>query len=49
MREIRFDNLVLGVGHQSPDYQWWLGHPAMDGDLVKIKHALDAAQRETSN
>lgn len=27
----------LGIGHQSPDYQWWHGQPALDGDLLRIK------------
>ena len=30
-------NVRLGVGHQSPDYQWWHGQPALDGDLLRIK------------
>lgn len=30
-------NVYLGVAHQSPDYQWWHGHPALDGDLLRIK------------
>ncbi len=30
-------NVWLGVHHQSPDYQWWHGHPALDGDLLRIK------------
>ncbi len=30
-------NIHLGVGHQSPDHQWWHGHPALDGDLLRIK------------
>ncbi len=30
-------NVKLGVGHQSPDYQWWHGQPALDGDLLRIK------------
>jgi len=30
-------NVYLGIGHQSPDYQWWHGHPALDGDLLRIK------------
>ncbi len=34
-------NLRLGVAHQSPDYQWWHGHPALDGDLLRIKGAYD--------
>lgn len=35
-------NLRLGVAHQSPDYQWWHGHPALDGDLLHLKGAYDA-------
>ena len=34
-------NLRLGVAHQSPDYQWWHGHPALDGDLLRLKGAYD--------
>ncbi|MDH3342660.1 MAG: hypothetical protein OEM07_02955 [Gammaproteobacteria bacterium] len=30
-------NVGLGAGHQSPDYQWWHGQPALDGDLLRIK------------
>ncbi len=30
-------NVYLGAGHQSPDYQWWHGQPALDGDLLRIK------------
>ena len=35
-------NVRLGVGHQSPDDQWWHGHPALDGDLLRIKSILSA-------
>jgi hypothetical protein len=38
-------NVRLGVGHQSPDYQWWHGHPALDGDLLRIKGVLGDARR----
>ncbi|MFZ3174628.1 MAG: hypothetical protein WA146_07005, partial [Thiobacillus sp.] len=34
-------NLRLGVAHQSPDYQWWHGHPALDGDLLRLKGTYD--------
>lgn len=37
-------NVRLGVGHQSPDYQWWHGQPALDGDLLRIKGMM--AERE---
>jgi len=33
----------LGVGHQSPDDQWWHGQPALDGDLLRIKSILHDA------
>jgi len=33
-------NVLLGVGHQSPDYQWWHGQPALDGDLIRIRDVL---------
>lgn len=38
-------NLRLGVAHQSPDYQWWHGHPALDGDLLRLKGAYDELLR----
>lgn len=41
-----FRNLRLGVAHQSPDYQWWHGHPALDGDLLRIKGAYDRLARQ---
>jgi hypothetical protein len=40
-------NVRLGVGHQSPDEQWWHGHPALDGDLLRIKSILNDPQRRT--
>ena len=39
-------DLRLGLGHQSPDYQWWLGQAALDGSLLRIKGALGEARRE---
>ena len=30
-------HIRLGSGHQSPDYQWWLGQPALDGLLIRMK------------
>ncbi len=45
MRARSMRNLRLGVGHQSPDYQWWHGHAALDGDLVAIKAALSRKAR----
>ena len=38
-------NVYLGVGHQSPDYQWWHGQPALDGDLLRIKDYLGELER----
>lgn len=32
-----WQHVLLGQGHQSPDYQWWHGQPAMDGDLIYLK------------
>lgn len=39
-------NVRLGVGHQSPDDQWWHGHPALDGDLLRIKSFLSDSLRK---
>lgn len=38
-------NVYLGVGHQSPDYQWWHGQPALDGDLLRIKDSIGELYR----
>jgi hypothetical protein len=38
-------NVRLGVGHQSPDYQWWHGQPALDGDLLRIKGLIAEHER----
>ena len=38
-------NVRLGVGHQSPDYQWWHGQPALDGDLLRIKGVVAEQER----
>lgn len=38
-------NVHLGVGHQSPDYQWWHGQPALDGDLLRIKDHIGELYR----
>lgn len=38
-------DLRLGLAHQSPDYQWWLGQAALDGSLLRIKGALGEARR----
>jgi hypothetical protein len=43
--QIHGHNVRLGVGHQSPDYQWWNGQPALDGDLLRIKGAVSGIER----
>lgn len=42
-------NVYLGAGHQSPDYQWWHGQPALDGDLLRIKGAISDLGRGKSH
>jgi len=39
-------NILLGIGHQSPDYQWWHGQAALDGDLIGIKELISNTQRQ---
>jgi len=38
-------NVYLGAAHQSPDYQWWHGQPALDGDLLRIKGLIGKLHR----
>ena len=38
--EIHRKNVLYGVGHQSPDYQWWHGQAALDGDLISIRETI---------
>lgn len=45
MQSLHLKNLYLGIGHQSPDYQWWHGQAALDGDLLRIKGALGELRR----
>ncbi len=45
LRDETLRDLRLGLGHQSPDYQWWLGQAALDGGLLRIKGALGEARR----
>lgn len=40
--------LALGLAHQSPDDQWWLGQAAIDGALLRIKGALSEARRDAA-
>jgi len=42
-------NVYLGAGHQSPDYQWWHGQPALDGDLLRIKGIVGELHRRKSS
>ncbi|MCW8964982.1 MAG: hypothetical protein OQL16_14385 [Gammaproteobacteria bacterium] len=42
-------NVYLGAGHQSPDYQWWHGQPALDGDLLRIKGIVGELHRKKSS
>jgi hypothetical protein len=41
-------NVRLGAGHQSPDYQWWHGQPALDGDLIRLRDAVARATRQAA-
>jgi mono/diheme cytochrome c family protein len=45
LRDENLRKLRLGLAHQSPDYQWWLGQAALDGSLLRIKGALGEARR----
>ncbi len=45
LRDENLRHLRLGLAHQSPDYQWWLGQAALDGSLLRIKGALGDARR----
>jgi hypothetical protein len=43
--ERHLTNVRLGAGHQSPDYQWWHGQAALDGDLIRLRDAVAQAER----
>ena len=45
LRDKDLQHLRLGLAHQSPDYQWWLGQAALDGSLLRIKGVLGEARR----
>lgn len=45
MQSVHLKNVYLGIAHQSPDYQWWYGQPALDGDLLRIKGAITELRR----
>lgn len=38
-------NVRLGAGHLSPDYQWWYGQPALDGDLIRLRDRVESLRR----
>lgn len=48
LRDKNLRELRMGLAHQSPDYQWWLGQAALDGGLLRIKGALGEARRSRS-
>ncbi|NQU62105.1 MAG: hypothetical protein HQ512_13325 [Rhodospirillales bacterium] len=39
-------SLRLGFAHHSPDYQWWYGQAALDGDLLRVKAAASRLRRQ---
>jgi len=41
-------NVRLGADHQSPDYQWWHGQPALDGDLIRLRDAVETDHRASA-
>ncbi len=45
MLSVHLENVYTGIAHQSPDYQWWYGQPALDGDLLRIKGAISELRR----
>jgi len=47
--QLHLTNVYLGAAHQSPDYQWWHGQPALDGDLLRIKGVLGDLYRTENN
>jgi hypothetical protein len=49
LRNENLRDLRLGLAHQSPDYQWWLGQAALDGSLLRIKGVLGEARRSQPN
>jgi ferredoxin len=48
MTDTHLRNLYHGVAHQSPDYQWWYGQPALDGDRLRIKAAATRIARRAA-
>lgn len=46
MKSKTMNALRAGISHQSPDYQWWHGQPALDGKLLRIKGELNRLRRE---
>lgn len=46
MRDQSLKSLRLGLAHHSPDFQWWYGQAALDGDLLRVKAALSRLRRQ---
>ncbi len=46
MRVKSLGNLRLGLAHHSPDFQWWYGQAALDGDLLRVKAAALRLRRQ---
>ena len=46
--QMHLRNLRLGAGHQSPDYQWWHGQAALDGDLIRLRDLVAQTLRRSS-
>jgi hypothetical protein len=46
MRDGPLRYLWHGLVHHSPDYQWWYGQAALDGDLLRVKAKLSRFLRE---
>ncbi len=45
MKNHTFRDLLLGFAHDSPDFQWWHGQAALDGDLLRIKAAARGKEK----
>ena len=46
MRSQSMKSLRHGIVHHSPDYQWWYGQAALDGDLLRVKAAVSRFWRQ---
>ena len=45
MRSQSGKGLRHGIVHYSPDYLWWYGQAALDGDLLRIKATVSRILR----